>query len=158
MLYTYSFSGSSSNMGPSFSIYWLKAVSMTAGFVHTALKFSFSVIQDMAGGILSHNFWCSRQQTLPAQLSWLCSRCGSRGRGNGWIFTPLFLSALLSFFFFSSLKYWNDIWFLWHYYKNSPPISKSWIRPCAVSTNAPKFGFKLCKNQCHVIVLKELWS
>ena len=37
MLYTYSFSGSSSNMGPSFSIYWLKAVSMTAGFVHTAL-------------------------------------------------------------------------------------------------------------------------
>ena len=37
---------------------------MTAAFVHTALKFSFSVIQDMAGGILSHDFWCSRQQTL----------------------------------------------------------------------------------------------
>ena len=37
---------------------------MTAGFVHTALKFSFSVIQDMAGGILLHDFWCSRQQTL----------------------------------------------------------------------------------------------
>lgn len=37
---------------------------MTAGFVHTAQKFSFSVIQDMAAGILSHDFWCSRQQTL----------------------------------------------------------------------------------------------
>ena len=39
-------------MGCSFSKYWLKAVLMTAGFVHVALKFSFSVIQDMAGGIL----------------------------------------------------------------------------------------------------------
>ena len=27
------------------------------------------------------------------------------------------------------LKYWNNIWFLWHHYKNSPPISKSWICP-----------------------------
>ena len=36
-----------------------------------------------------------------------------------------------SFFFFLSLKYWNNIWFLWHYYKNSSPISKSWIRPCS---------------------------
>ena len=35
-----------------------------------------------------------------------------------------------SFFFFLSLKYWNNIWFFWHYYKNSPPISKSWIRLC----------------------------
>ena len=52
-----------------------------------------------------------------------------QGGWNGWIFTPLFLSPLLSFFFLS-LKYWNNIWFLWHYYKNSPPISKSWIRPC----------------------------
>ena len=40
-----------------------------------------------------------------------------------------------SFFFFLSLKYWNNIWFLWLYYKNSPPISKSWIRPCQ------RFGF-----------------
>ena len=42
-----------------------------------------------------------------------------------------------SFFFFLSLKYWNNIWFLWfllHYYKNSPPISKSWIRACSFSS------------------------
>ena len=31
-----------------------------------------------------------------------------QGRWNGWIFTPLFLSSLLSFFFLS-LKYWNKI-------------------------------------------------
>ena len=35
-----------------------------------------------------------------------------QGRWSGWIFTPLFLSPLLSFFFLS-LKYWNNIWFLW---------------------------------------------
>ena len=68
---------------------------MTAGFVHAALKFSFSVIQDMAGGILLHDFWYLRQQTL------------SRPSCHGY----------------------------------------------AVSTNAPKFGFKLWKNQCYVIIL-----
>ena len=47
-----------------------------------------------------------------------------------WVnFHPLILSPLLSFFFLS-LKYWNNIWFLWNYYKNSPPISKSWICSC----------------------------
>ena len=46
---------------------------------------------------------------------------------------PHFLSLLLSFFFLF-LKYWNNIWFLWHYCKNSPPspISKSWLRPCVL--------------------------
>ena len=47
-----------------------------------------------------------------------------------WVnFHPLF-SEPPPFFFFLSLKYLNNIWFLWHYYKNSPPISKSWIHPC----------------------------
>ena len=93
VIYTYSFSGSSS-MGPSFSKYWSKAVSMTAGFVHTAQKFSFSVMQDnLAAGILSHDFW------------------------------------LLTF----------------------PPSYHGY----AVSANAPKFGLKLCKNQCPVIIWKR---
>ena len=33
---------------------------------------------------------------------------------------PLFLSPLLSFFSYPS-NIWNNIWFLWPYYKNSPP-------------------------------------
>ena len=43
------------------------------------------------------------KQTAQAQI---------QGRWDGWIFTPLFLSPFLSFFFLS-LKYWNNIWFLW---------------------------------------------
>ena len=43
-----------------------------------------------------------------------------QGRWNWWIFTPPpFFWA--PFFFFLSLK-WNNIWLLWHYYKNSPPF------------------------------------
>ena len=37
---------------------------MTAGFVHTALKFMLSVIHDMAGGILSQELVFSWQQML----------------------------------------------------------------------------------------------
>lgn len=37
---------------------------MTAGFVQTAVKFSLSVMHDMAGGILSQDFEFSLQQTL----------------------------------------------------------------------------------------------
>ena len=58
-----------------------------------------------------------------------------QGRWNGWIFTPHFLSPLLSFFFLF-LKYWLV---LIHYYKNSPPISKSWIR-AGEWTNIPSRG------------------
>ena len=47
-----------------------------------------------------------------------------------WVnFHPPFSEPPSFFFIFWSLKYWNNIWFLWHYYKNSPPIAKSWIRP-----------------------------
>ena len=48
-----------------------------------------------------------------------------QGRWNEWIFTPppFFLSPLLSFFSYPS----NIDWFYYMYYKNSPPISKSWI-------------------------------
>ena len=47
-----------------------------------------------------------------------------------WVnFHPPFSEPHFFFFIFLSLNYWNNIWFLWHYYKNSPPISKSWIRP-----------------------------
>ena len=39
-----------------------------------------------------------------------------------WVnFHPLFLCPLNLSFSFISLEYWNNIWFLWHYYKNSPP-------------------------------------
>ena len=58
-----------------------------------------------------------------------------QGRWNGWIFTLLFLSPLLSFFSYPSnidLKHFNQALVLLHYYKNSPPISKSWIRACTV--------------------------
>ena len=58
-------------------------------------------------------------------------RCESRGAEMGEFSPPFFWAP--SFFFFISLEYWNNIWFLWHYYKNSPPISKSWIRPWARS-------------------------
>ena len=54
-----------------------------------------------------------------------------QGRWNGWIFTPVFLNPLLSFFSYPSnidLKHVNQALVLLHYYKNSPPISKSWIR------------------------------
>ena len=61
-------------------------------------------------------FWASVQ--IPQ------SQARIHERWNGWIFTPLFLSHLLSFFFLS-LKYWLV---LIHYYKNSAPISNSWIR------------------------------
>lgn len=37
---------------------------MTAGFVQTAVKFSLSLMHDMAGGILSQDFEFSQQQTL----------------------------------------------------------------------------------------------
>ena len=53
-----------------------------------------------------------------------------QGRWNGWIFIPLFLSSLLSFFSYPSnveiifdFSYFSD----WGW-KNSPSISKSWIR------------------------------
>ena len=52
-------------------------------------------------------------------------RSGSRGGEMGWIFTPLFLSPLLSFFHIPQI--FNQAFILLHYYKNSPPISKSWI-------------------------------
>ena len=53
-----------------------------------------------------------------------------QGRWNGWIFISLFLSSLLSFFSYPSnveiifdFSYFSD----WGW-KNSPSISKSWIR------------------------------
>ena len=42
-----------------------------------------------------------------------------------WVnFHPPFFWAPFFNFFFLSLKYWNNIWFLWHYNKNSPPHFK----------------------------------
>ena len=52
-----------------------------------------------------------------------------QGRWNGWIFIPPFSKPPSFFFIFLSLKYWNNIWFLWHYYKTSPPF-QILIRPC----------------------------
>lgn len=60
---TYSLRGSSS-IGPLLSKYWLKAVSITAGLVQTAEKFSFSVMHAIPDGILSQTLEFSRQQTL----------------------------------------------------------------------------------------------
>ena len=51
------------------------------------------------------------------------SRRGSRGGEMGEFSPPLLLRPLLSFFVFLSLKYWNNIWFLWHYHKIlDPPL------------------------------------
>ena len=51
-----------------------------------------------------------------------------------WVnFHPPFSEPLLSFFSYPSnidLKHLNKAWVILHYYKNSPPISKSWIRAC----------------------------
>ena len=55
-------------------------------------------------------------------------RRGSRGGETG-EFSPPFFWASFFLLFFLSLKYWLV---LIHYYKNSPPISKSWIRACAI--------------------------
>ena len=40
-----------------------------------------------------------------------------------WVnFHPPFSEPSSFFLFFLSLKYWNNIWFLWHYYKIHPPF------------------------------------
>ena len=71
--------------------------------------------------------------TLLTFFTTFCQRNSSGadpGEVKWWIFTPPF-SEPPSFSLFLSFKYWNNIWFLWHCYKNSPPSSKSWIRPCS---------------------------
>ena len=48
-------------------------------------------------------------------------------------FSPPFSEHLLSFFSYPSnidLKHLNQALVLLYYYKNSPPISKSWIHAC----------------------------
>ena len=62
------------------------------------------------------------------------------------------------------LKYWNNIWFLWHYYKNSPPISKSWIRPWESRQDSWTKSTRNCTNEHEwqferfVILWKVNWS
>ena len=65
-------------------------------------------------------------------------RCGSGGGGMGEFSPPFFWAP---FFFFLSLKYLNNIWFLLWHYKNSRPISKSRIHSWNI------FNFQNCA-QC----------
>ena len=66
-----------------------------------------------------------------------------QGRWNGWIFTPFFLSPLL--FFFLSLKYWNNILFLWFLWLRSENVHKRWpvlpINLFILSPQTPHLGF-----------------
>ena len=75
-----------------------------------------------------------------------------QGRWNGWIFTPLYLSPLLSFLF----SYPWNIEIIFDFpdiiTKIHPPISKSWIRPWAYMYNliftwGPSRIFKCFKNK-----------
>ena len=83
------------------------------------------------------------------------NRRGSRGGETG-EFSPPFFWAPFFLFFFLSLKYWLV---LIHYYKTSPPISKSWIRACLsehlCSENSSHVFQHLqdseeCRNSCSV--------
>ena len=56
---------------------------------------------------------------------------------------PPFSEPPSFFLFFLSLKYWLV---LIHYYKNSPPISKSWIRAWALSGRRVPLWFCRCQS------------
>ena len=66
----------------------------------------------------------------------ICTLCrrGSRGGEMGEFSPPPrpFFRAPFFLSFFLSLKHLNQALVLLPYYKNSPPISKSWIRACCV--------------------------
>ena len=68
--------------------------------------------------------------SCPWTVSYCSMQARIQGRWNGWIFTSLFLSPLLSFCWCTDLKHLNQALILLHYYKNSPPISEFWIRAC----------------------------
>ena len=77
-------------------------------------------------------------------------RRGSRGGEMGEFSPPFFLSPHL----FLDLKHLNQALVLLHYYKNSPPISKSWIRLC---THVNKAG-RVNKKMLQILVLQEwMW-
>ena len=76
-----------------------------------------------------------------------CGR-GSRGGEMGEFSSPFFWAPFFLSFFLS-LKYWNNIWFLWHYYKNSPPPPISSLDPPLRGT--PKWfrrRVRMAKHQC----------
>ena len=78
--------------------------------------------------IIGRNYSCLQLQNN------LQFRHGSRGGEMGEFSPPSRFSEPPSssfFFFFLSLKYLNQALVLLHCYKNSPPISKSWIRACS---------------------------
>ena len=107
------------------------------------LKTSFSTLTDITSNEtrIEVNL-CDQNVKLNASitfiyLSYCCSAWANnvhplvyiqaqiQGRWNGWVFTPppLFLRP-----FFLNLKYLDQALVLLHHYKNSLPISKSWIR------------------------------
>ena len=86
-------------------------------------------LKDMEHWIHSHKFWVL-----------VLIRRGSRGGEMGECSPPPpTFSEPPAFFFLLSLKYWLD---LLHYYKKSPPISKSWIHACwaTSSDSTPTFS------------------
>ena len=83
-------------------------------------------------GRFHSNFYCASlsHQRIKKKSS---SKARIQGRWNRWIFPPPppFFWDPFFLFCFLSLKYWLV---LIHYYKNLPPISKSWIRACSQQT------------------------
>ena len=103
-------------------------------WIFTTMSYQIRLIYALH--FLRAHFWLVKRLRGESQVHWdTHTRRGSKGGEMGEFspLPPLFLSLLL--FFFLSLKYWcTDLkqlnQALLHYYKNSPPISKSWIRAC----------------------------
>ena len=83
------------------------------------------------------------EQWAPQSLYRL-SQARIQGRWNGWIFIPLFLSPLLSFFFIPQILTSNSSTRLWFYYiitkihppfenPGSAPVSDTWNRDVIVT-------------------------
>ena len=109
--------------------------------------------------------WKVSDESLNRDEANVCKATGADPGEVKWVnFHPLFLSPL-RFSFFISLEYWNNIRFLWHYYKNSPPISESWIRPWASHCNILtrlNFNLKisrfLLEKKCYLKIFNFLTS
>ena len=109
---------------------------MTSWLLSLPSIIPFDILRNVAPLFLSPIF-------IFSFFSWCVHNVAGADPGEvKWVnFHSPFLSRLLSFFFLS-LRYWSNIWFLWHYYKNSPPISKSWIRPCRMRKKWQHWMFK----------------
>ena len=95
----------------------------------------------------------AKSRDLTPLLKWVYSlisilQAPIQGRWNGWIFTPLCLSPLLSFFFLS-LKYSTRLWCYYIITKIHPPFHPPFQNPgsapvlCHVFVPLPQFKYMI---------------